>query len=340
MTTLAKIEANRTNGKLSGGPKSARGKEVVKLNAVSHGLRSLSPVLPGERPADWTRHRDGVLAALNPVGALEAELAERAALLMWRLRRIVRFETAVTSSAIENVVARVRGETEDDDSSTFFNRSPAPRTFAVVRRERDAAREKATCSAATHQLLLRLNGVPDDHRITGEEAFQALNSIGTYSPGDEDEPYRDIDDSDFLESVGVPEEWQSDAEQWNGWTAGMVRAGAKILADDSRVRTEVLMERVLRFVAKEAQVQQQEAEELESELGELARTAADAERVARDRALLANEEMVEKVMRYESHLNKQLTQTLHQLERWQGIRTGDPPAPPVALDVTVETGGH
>ena len=30
--------------------------------------------------------------------------------------------------------------------------------------------------------------------------------------------------------------------------------------------------------------------------------------------------VVDKVMRYESHLNKQLTQTLHQLERWQAIR--------------------
>jgi hypothetical protein len=44
------------------------------------------------------------------------------------------------------------------------------------------------------------------------------------------------------------------------------------------------------------------------------------------------------VMRYESHLNKQLTQTLHQLERLQALRSGNPPAPPAALDVTVETG--
>ena len=56
MATLAQIEANCKNGKLSTGPKTAKGKAAAKMNAVSHGLRSLSPVLPDERPKDWNDH--------------------------------------------------------------------------------------------------------------------------------------------------------------------------------------------------------------------------------------------------------------------------------------------
>src|SRR5215207_6617403 len=105
MTTRAKIEANCNNGKLSTGPKTANGKAVAKMNAVTHGLRSLSPVLPGEQSEDWNDHRDGIVAALAPVGTLEAELAERVALLMWRLRRVVVYETEVTGTGIDNAVA-------------------------------------------------------------------------------------------------------------------------------------------------------------------------------------------------------------------------------------------
>ena len=101
MTTLAKIDANRKNGKLSTGPKTAKGKAAAKMNAVTHGLRSLSPVLPDERPKDWNDHRAGIVAALAPVGTLETELVERVALLMWRLRRVVRYETAVTAAGID-----------------------------------------------------------------------------------------------------------------------------------------------------------------------------------------------------------------------------------------------
>ena len=52
MTTLTKTQASRKNGRRSKGPKTAKGKAVAKMNAVSHGLRSLSPVLSDECPED------------------------------------------------------------------------------------------------------------------------------------------------------------------------------------------------------------------------------------------------------------------------------------------------
>ena len=58
-----------------------------------HGIRSPAPVVPGlEQPEDWEAHRAGVLESLSPEGHLENILAERVALMSWRLHRVTRYE--------------------------------------------------------------------------------------------------------------------------------------------------------------------------------------------------------------------------------------------------------
>jgi hypothetical protein len=84
-----------TGSLVKGGPATEEGKQVVKWNAVQHGIRSPAPVVPGvEKTEDWEDHRDGVLESLSPEGHLELVLAERVALLSWRLNRVTRFETS------------------------------------------------------------------------------------------------------------------------------------------------------------------------------------------------------------------------------------------------------
>jgi hypothetical protein len=83
------------------GPRTRAGKEVASRNALSHGITSPSPVLAGmEREADWRRHLNGIVDGLAPEGDLERALAERVALLLWRLHRITRYEVAVTDRAV------------------------------------------------------------------------------------------------------------------------------------------------------------------------------------------------------------------------------------------------
>ena len=56
-------------------------------------MLSRAAVVPGlEQAEEWESHREGVLQSLAPVGHLEAHLAERAALLLWRLSRVARYE--------------------------------------------------------------------------------------------------------------------------------------------------------------------------------------------------------------------------------------------------------
>ena len=77
-----------------GGPVTEEGKEIVCWNAAKHGIRSPSPVvLSIEKKEDWEAHGEGVLESLKLVGHLGTVLAERVALLSWRLHRVTRYET-------------------------------------------------------------------------------------------------------------------------------------------------------------------------------------------------------------------------------------------------------
>jgi hypothetical protein len=77
----------------SGGPQTPEGKAVTRYNAATHGIYSVTPVLPKvERESEWLAHRAGVFADLAPEGYMQEIFAERIALTTWRLRRLIRFE--------------------------------------------------------------------------------------------------------------------------------------------------------------------------------------------------------------------------------------------------------
>ena len=84
-----------------GGPKTALGKQTSSGNALTHGLTSNAPTIPGETVEAWESHRAAIVASLDPVGALETALAERAALLLWRLNRVWRAEVALVTRQID-----------------------------------------------------------------------------------------------------------------------------------------------------------------------------------------------------------------------------------------------
>ena len=52
-TVLTRAEINRRNAQQSTGPRSATSKQKVKFNALKHGLRAKTLVLPGECEAGY-----------------------------------------------------------------------------------------------------------------------------------------------------------------------------------------------------------------------------------------------------------------------------------------------
>jgi len=62
------------------GPRTAEGKAVTRYNAATHGIYSVTPVLPRvESQADWLAHRAHVFADLQPDGYAQEIIAERIA---------------------------------------------------------------------------------------------------------------------------------------------------------------------------------------------------------------------------------------------------------------------
>src|SRR4051812_50062491 len=71
----------------STGPRTDAGKARSSLNAVTHGLTAKTPLLRGEDPAEFRRFVWDIVVDLDPHGPVQAELAHRAAVLMWRRGR-------------------------------------------------------------------------------------------------------------------------------------------------------------------------------------------------------------------------------------------------------------
>ncbi len=93
MATKRQIKANRRNAQKSTGPKTEAGKAASSRNALCHGLTATHAiVLPDENADAFESLQQEVLADLNPQGALQAALAERIVVLLWRLDRAARLE--------------------------------------------------------------------------------------------------------------------------------------------------------------------------------------------------------------------------------------------------------
>jgi hypothetical protein len=81
----------------SNDPKDRDSGPLAEQNPLERALFSTDPVIAGfETLEDWIEHRDTVVQGLNPVGKLETLHAERAAMYLWRLDRVIRFEVVAT----------------------------------------------------------------------------------------------------------------------------------------------------------------------------------------------------------------------------------------------------
>ena len=82
-----RAEANRRNAQKSTGPRTAAGKERARFNAVKHGMRARTHILPGEDPVALQARMDAWTNDLKPADEVERFLVHRAVQLSWQLER-------------------------------------------------------------------------------------------------------------------------------------------------------------------------------------------------------------------------------------------------------------
>ena len=103
MTTERQLEANRANSVRGTGPKSLLGKARSSMNACKHGLTAKTVVLEDEDPAQFDSLRKALEEEFDPRSLMERELVERLVGIIWRIRRIPKFETALIETRCKEV---------------------------------------------------------------------------------------------------------------------------------------------------------------------------------------------------------------------------------------------
>jgi hypothetical protein len=92
MVTEKQLAANRENAK-KGGPKTAAGKDIVKLNALKHGLLAEYLILPGDDGKLLNVIWEKLLVELKPQGTLEEMAIACIVSNFWRRQMAMRLES-------------------------------------------------------------------------------------------------------------------------------------------------------------------------------------------------------------------------------------------------------
>lgn len=286
-----------------GGPKTNEGKGIVRWNAARHGIRSPAPVVPGiEKKEDWEAHGEGVLESLKPEGHLETVLAERVALLSWRLNRVTRYET-------ESIALYQEKAEEDLAERRRFGRGFSDEIHPEdVRGAYESARK-------TQRILKRLPALSDDKRLSAENADSILWSV--WSQVNEEVEIEELE----IPGVSEPLNLQALSEYDVPWTVHLVRAGISVIASHAGEDPDRLLEAAVEDARLEVVQKKHRAEEVERDLKNMSRER-----------LLPDDKTLEKVARYEAHLSRMLFKAMHELEALQIRRRGGA-APLARLDV-------
>jgi hypothetical protein len=287
VTTPNKLAANRRNALRSTGPRTPYGKAVVSQNGVRHGLLASYPVIPRlESAALWHEHRLTTVESFAPIGPVETALAERVALILWRLRRVATFE--------QDTIHRAR-----------------ERAFGEV--------------LVQHRPLLPLEGVDtiDDVLDRLTEARTRLRAFQRLANGASDAPLAGRHADLILTAI---------AEQLDGFDLDSF--SAPDLVPDNVAWVDVpdwSVERLCRLVEAIAHAAERHPDQLIAAATDAAREALNRERAAQRRfdhqvrelraeRALPEPAHLDRILRYENHLTRQLNQTLTQLRALQQAR--------------------
>ncbi len=319
MATAASIRANRENALRSTGPVTAAGKAKVAANAVKAGLFARSLVVPalGESADGFERFRRQIVADIAPDGPLECELADRVVGLLWRMRRVVRYESAAISCPTARLPRHPDevDRREADDTVPLPANAPADRRLALVRLRHHHTRYLLEALRRAVAVAWDLAELPAagavDWRVI-ELLLAAAGELLGWPP-----------------VCGEPDRWAAMAAELGfddprigraDWASGQLRdlvcAAAKSSGHEPGPCLRAVAERVEAGLAEtEESVSRLEAEERDL----VGRMLREREVVVAVPAF-AEGGVVERVARAETHLSRELDRTLSQLERLRSRR--------------------
>jgi hypothetical protein len=185
-------EASRANGSRSKGPKSARGKNQVRLNALHDGLFSKDIVIEsaGERKEDFERVKKEIWDFFQPTSALEKMLVADFVENWWRRQRVRRAESAELRNRLDTLYIRdeLRRSDEVEPLRARFlgllskyvltlSSQPLQDTSEITAELEEIRQQLAATSLGVEFLIKKMEGVQSEAREKDQNSLSGVAMI-------------------------------------------------------------------------------------------------------------------------------------------------------------------
>jgi division protein CdvB (Snf7/Vps24/ESCRT-III family) len=295
------------------GPKTLQGKIAVSTNASTHGILSVKPVVTVYESQDqWRAHRKAIMEALRPEGGMEQALADRVVSCSWRLNRVLFFETQTITEQQENLVDKMR-----KDQRRYSSLYPSDEVdFDAVE---EVEKHRAIYEDVVGLYRESIDELASHHTMPWvflQGPWYAVN-LAAFQ---EDPRYEDNLAVGVLEDVSdtLEEKMRERLNHGIGATVAEIRDALKTLADEAGIEADE------QYTAYEG-LMEKLGTEAEAEINKHLKKAKTAEKeiISKRRFhILPQEDVLQKVSRYEAHLSREMYNPLHELEALQARRNG------------------
>ena len=330
----AQLAANRENARKSTGPRTLHGKRVSRMNAVKHGILSTAVVVWGlrirEHEEEFKALRDQCWECLAPVGRMEEVLVDKIVTAQWRTRRALIAETGEIVKSVDGG-RQHRANREPlwpwifmdpaHDASMEMMKSTAGLDFRkhileTVRAsvKQDGELTEKTLDWVWERFMNRPNAMTralEEYRATylANTSATALRASSSATATTDE-----MTDT----SIVVP-----GASSSAGPSADEMAESEELTAEEVKLRHQTAVDRYAEgTLGWQAELDAEHKERDDKQ--ETAGQAAD---------VLPSAEVLQKIMRYEGALDRQMSRAMNQLERLQRGRGGEKVSAPLMMDV-------
>ncbi|MFC1765591.1 hypothetical protein ACFL6U_26395 [Planctomycetota bacterium] len=300
MTTSQKqLNANQKNAK-KGGVKTDEGKAISKFNALKHGLLSREIVITAgdgaENPEEFEALSKGMHDQLKPLGTMEEMLVEKIVAAYWRLRRACRYEAGIVQQDMDSTADTFYAETN-------WKSEKLHKTDEQI----DKAIEEEKGRIAYWQKDKRELSQMHETDQSLEEIYDWEENWEELGQKIDDLVPEDYDFEDGFGPKGIREFLNGHA----GWTDDTIWKALIEICDEQ-----------IKYHKGQIPIHKKQKRENRQKI-----------EVLRKLGNIPGYHELNRLLRYESAIERQFYKALNQLERIQRLRAGDSVPPPLEVNV-------
>src|SRR5580704_11919024 len=196
MSSTVQFEANFANAQKSTGPRTEKGKHRTRLNAYRHGLTGQINLLTADEHQAFEKHCTGIRESLQPVGALEIELAQSIAEDHWRLKRARAIETGIFAAGVLGQLGHPFGGIREDPAQVPIDEALAKAQTWLAKSENFQllALYEQRIHRAIEKNMAELRTLRAERQAARQQALEEAQLLAqlAHSKGEKYDPARDF----------------------------------------------------------------------------------------------------------------------------------------------------